>query len=214
MRSLWKPAAAGAMAATRIICLPGAYNAPEDFLAAGFDDRVRERRLPVDLLFVDVELRHLGDRTVIERLRHEIVLPARRQGCQSIWLAGISLGGFMALDYAASHPDDLDGLCVLAPYLGNRLLWTAIADAPGLAAWQPPGLAESAEEHRIWRFLQAQGPDSRPLHLGYGRDDRFARAQGLMAQVLPPLAVDVVPGGHDWRTWSTLWENFLDSRFS
>jgi enterochelin esterase-like enzyme len=25
--------------------------------------------------------------------------------------------------------------------------------------------------------------------------------------------VDVVPGGHDWRTWKMLWENFLDATF-
>jgi enterochelin esterase-like enzyme len=88
------------------------------------------------------------------------------------------------------------------------------ARAPGLAAWQAGELAQSDEERRIWRFLQAHGPASRPLHLGYGRDDRFAHAHALMSQALPSSAVDVVPGGHDWRTWSILWENFLDSRFT
>ncbi len=35
-----------------------------------------------------------------------------------------------------------------------------------------------------------------------------------MAEALSPEAVDIVPGGHDWRTWTTLWENFLDSTFT
>ena len=55
-------------------------------------------------------------------------------GCRSIWLAGISLGGFIALDYAADlSRRDWDGLCLLAPYLGNRMLIDEIAGAAGLA---------------------------------------------------------------------------------
>jgi enterochelin esterase-like enzyme len=108
----------------------------------------------------------------------------------------------------------LDGVCLLAPYLGNRLLTGEIARAPGLAAWMAGELAETCEERRIWRFVQALRPDSRLLYLGYGLEDRFARSQGLLADALPPGAVDVVPGGHDWGTWTKLWENFLDLRFT
>lgn len=195
-----------------MVWLPGAYHSPQDFLEAGFDARVRARGLPLDLEFVDIKLEHLGDRGVLERLRQDVVAPARAQGCRSVWLAGISLGGFLALDFAATHPDLWDGLCVLAPYLGNRMLIAEIAAAPGLAAWQPGPLAQSDEERRIWRFIQAQRTEPRPLYLGYGRDDRFAHAHRLMAEALPPQAVNVVAGGHDWHTWSILWEQFLDSK--
>jgi pimeloyl-ACP methyl ester carboxylesterase len=215
MRSVERPVTLGAAAATRIVCLPGAYHTPEDFLSAGFDRRVRERGLGIDLSFVDAELQHVGDRQIRERLQEDIVLPARRSGCRSLWLAGISLGGYLALDYAASHPGDLDGLCLLAPYLGNRIITGEIARAPGLAAWTAGALAEADEERRIWRFIQTeQRTRRRLLYLGFGREDRFAPAQRLMAEALPASAVDVVPGGHDWRTWTTLWENFLDSTFA
>jgi pimeloyl-ACP methyl ester carboxylesterase len=214
MRNVARPAAPGITAPTRIVCLPGAFQAAEDFLSAGFDARVSERALPIDLCFVDAELQHLGDRRFREQLKHDILLPARALGCQRLWLAGISLGGFMVLDYAASNPGDWDGLCLLAPYLGNRMLTGEIARAPDLAAWVPGHIAESDEERRIWRFIQAQRADSRLVYLGYGREDRFAHAHRLMAQALPPSAVDVVPGGHNWRTWTTLWENFLDSTFT
>jgi pimeloyl-ACP methyl ester carboxylesterase len=223
MRSLVRTAESAARAPTCIVCLPGAYHAAADLSSAGFDSRVRERALPIDLAFVDVDLRHLGDRRPLDRLKHEIVLPARAMGYRSIWMAGISLGGFMALDYAASNPGDLDGLCLLAPYLGSRMLTREIA-ASGLAAWTGGAAAESDEERRIWRLIQAQHPlaqradagpgYSPPLYLGYGREDRFSDAHRLMAQALPAGAVDVVPGGHDWRTWTVLWENFLDSRFA
>jgi hypothetical protein len=52
-----------------------------------------------------------------------------------------------------------------------------------------------------------------PLYLGYGQEDRFSAAHALLAGELPADAVDVIAGGHDWRTWTNLWENFLDSRF-
>jgi pimeloyl-ACP methyl ester carboxylesterase len=213
MRSVLNAAVSGSVAATRIVCLPGAYNSPEDFLAAGFDESVRRRRLPIDLLFIDVEMRHLGDRDTLKHLKDLVVTPARAQGCQTLWFLGVSLGGFITLDYLASNPGDLNGACVFSPYLGNRMLTREIAEAPGLAAWKTKPVAQNDEERRVWQFLQRQDARSRLVYLGFGCDDRFADAHRLMADSLPPEAVDVVPGGHDWETWTILWDNFLDSNF-
>jgi pimeloyl-ACP methyl ester carboxylesterase len=212
MRSILKPAAPGSVAPTLMVWLPGAYHSAQDFLDEGFPDAVLERHLPLDLRFVDLEMQHLDDREPLARLRDEIVLPALGAGV-SLWLAGISLGGLAALDYASCHPEEVDGLCLLAPYLGNRMLLTEIAAASGLAAWEPGELAQADAERRIWRYLKVR-TDSPPLHLGYGRGDRFSAAHGLLAARLPAGAVDVIAGGHDWRTWIKLWENFLDSRFA
>jgi len=218
----------------RMVWLPGAFQTPEDFLEAGFEDAVRERDIALDLEFVDLELEYVGDRRPVAGLAREIIAPARARGCRTIWIGGISLGGFFALDYAATQAGEWDGLCLLAPYLGNRMLITEISSARDVAAWQPGPLAESDEERRIWRFLQARPAyaqaaraqaaevrtaeawpcATRPLHLGYGRDDRFVLAYGLLAQTLSPDAVQAVPGGHDWETWLTLWGHFLDSRFA
>jgi pimeloyl-ACP methyl ester carboxylesterase len=207
-----------------MVWLPGAFHTPEDFVEAGFGTAVRERGIALDLEFVHLEHAHVGDRRGIAKLAREIIAPARARGCPTIWLGGISLGGFFALDYAATRAGEWDGLCLLAPYLGNRLLITEISSAPSAAAWQPGPLAEADEERRIWRFMQTRPAETRPaetrpaetrpLYLGFGRDDRFAHAHGLLAQMLPPDAVHVVPGGHDWQTWLTLWERFLDSRFA
>ena len=84
MRSLVKRAHESATAATHIVCLPGAYHGARDFLSAGFDACVRKRGLPIDLSFVDLEMRHLGDRRPLEQLRQEIVLPIRTAGCRSL----------------------------------------------------------------------------------------------------------------------------------
>jgi pimeloyl-ACP methyl ester carboxylesterase len=180
-----------------MVWLPGAYHAAQDFVTAGFAEAARARRAALDLIFVDLELTHVGDRSALLRLRSEIVLPARAAGV-SLWLGGISLGGLFALDYAASFPDELDGLCLLAPYLGNRLITREIAQAPGLGAW---------------RYIKNRRADS-PLYLGFGAADRFAAAHALLAATLPPDCVDTIAGGHDWPTWLRLWENFLESRFA
>lgn len=213
MRSILRPAVAAAAAPTCMVWLPGAYHTAQDFLTAGFVDAVRARRLDLDLILVDLELAHVGDRSAVARLRADIVLPARAAGI-ALWMGGISLGGLVALDYAASYPDELDELCLLAPYLGSRILTAEIVQAPGLAAWQPGELAETDEERRIWRYIKTRRADARPLYLGFGAQDRFSEAHKLLADTLPAHAVDVIAGGHDWATWSRLWENFLDARFT
>ena len=212
MRSILRLAEPGSAAPTQMVWLPGAYHSAQDFLDAGFPEAVLKRQIPLDLRFVDLEMQHLDDREPLERLRHEIVFPALASGA-SVWLAGISLGGLGALDYASSYPDEFDGLCLLAPYLGNRMLLAEIAAASGLEGWEPGELAQADAERRIWRYLKVR-VDSRSLYLGYGRDDRFAAAHDLLARRLPADAVDVIGGSHDWRTWIKLWENFLDARFT
>jgi len=218
VRSILEAADAGVVAPTRVLLLPAAYCTPEDFLREGFARAARERHLPVDLVFVELKLQHLTDRTILRRLRHEIVLPARASGCRSIWLGGISLGGFIAMAYAARFTREVDGLCLLAPYLGNHIVVGEIERARGLDGWTPGHLAEDDDERRIWQFIKEQRDRTSPrpapeLHLGFGSEDRFADSHRLLAAALAPDSVDVVPGGHEWPAWRQLWENFLDTRF-
>jgi len=214
MRSIVCPAKSGVLAPRQMIWLPGAYHAARDFLRAGFAQAVLVRNLPLDLIFIDLELAHLADRSPLRQLHAEVVAPARENGI-SVWLGGVSLGGMMALEFAATYTDEIDRLCLLAPYLGNRMLTAEIAAAPGIAAWEPGELAQADDERRIWRYIKTHGAVSRPmLYLGFGKDDRFAPAHTLLADALPADSVDLIEGGHDWRTWTTLWENFLDSRFT
>jgi pimeloyl-ACP methyl ester carboxylesterase len=173
---------------------------------------VARRGLPLDLEFVDLELRYLGDRGALEQLHRSLIAPLHASGV-AVWLAGISLGGLLALDFAASYADELAGVCLLAPYPGNRMLLQEIEQARTLRNWQPGELAETDAERRMWRYLKDRGADAAPLYLGFGTHDRFARGLELLAAALPAGSVDVIDGGHDWPTWTLLWENFLDSRF-
>ena len=215
MRARLEQAQEGAIAATQAVLLPAAYTGPDDFIQAGFAAAARERALPLDLAFVDLNLTHLTDRTLLRRLRHEIILPARARGGQTIWLCGISLGGFVALAYAERYPGEIDGVCVLAPYLGSRIVTGEIAAAGGVDSWEPGELAADDDERHIWRFIKSYGTralQSVCVHLGFGSEDRFADSHRMMAAALQPEMVDVLPGGHDWSVWRQLWENFLEAR--
>ena len=191
--------------------LPAAYAAPGDFVQHGFVSAVRARRLDVDLVFAGFELQHVTDRSLITRVWHELILPARSRGT-GVWLGGISLGGYLALCCAERHPQELAGLCVFAPYLGSHIITGEIARARGVAGWDAGEVKDDDEERRVWRFIQTLGSGPLAVHLGLGREDRFASRHRLMAAALRPESVDVVPGGHDWPTWHRLWENFLDKR--
>jgi pimeloyl-ACP methyl ester carboxylesterase len=204
---------AAAAPATRIVLLPGAYHALGEFIAAGFDQALRERELAVELILAAPELAHLNDRSWLSQLRTEVIAPARARGGGELWLGGISLGGYMALRFAAEGADELDGLCLLAPYLGSRIVAAEIAAHGNLASWEPGALADDDDDRRIWRLVQRLPTmlAAPRVFLGYGREDRFADTQRLLSGALPAACTSVIPGGHDWPVWRALWDRFLDA---
>jgi pimeloyl-ACP methyl ester carboxylesterase len=212
VRTQLLPARPGVVAPVRMALIPGAYHATGDLIAAGFVAAVAHRRLAVDLVLVDPEFAHVTDRSVLVALEQTVVAAARAEGCRSVWIGGVSLGGWVALACAERRPGSLDGLCLIAPYLGARPVAAEIARAGGLAAWQPGDLADDDEERRIWQFLKTSRTRPLAMHLGFGRDDRFADSLRLAAGAFAAGAVDVIDGGHEWSVWSRLWENFLDGR--
>jgi len=197
---------------TRIVLLPGAYHGVDEFIAAGFDQALRARRPDLELILAAPELTHLNDPSWLAQLHAEVIAPARARGGE-LWLGGISLGGFMALRFAAEGTQPLDGLCLLAPYLGSRIVAAEIAAHADLASWTPPAeLADDDDDRRIWRFVRGLPRMARAprIFLGYGRDDRFADTQQRLAAALPAASTHVIAGGHDWPVWRALWDSFLE----
>jgi pimeloyl-ACP methyl ester carboxylesterase len=210
VRRLIFEASPGSLATMRIVLLPGAYNAPEEFEREGFVDAVRERGLAIDLEFVAPDLQHLMDHHVLESLHRDVVIPAITAGCSSVWLGGVSLGGFIALAYAERWPDDLSGLCLLAPYLGSRILTGEVASAGGVRSWYPGTISDNDEERRIWAFIRGLPSSGLKVGLGIGRHDRFGHGHALLADALSDDLVNVIDGGHEWPVWRQLWGLFLD----
>lgn len=195
-----------------VVMLPGAYSPPEEFVQEGYVSALRQRALAVDVAIVDAHLGYFSDGSVMRRLREDVILPARAAGYRSIWLVGISLGGFGALGYAARHGDDIDGVLAIAPYPGTQALQRQIVEAGGPPAWrQRLGQAPTELESAMWWWLGGPAEPGRPpVYLGYGRDDRFARGLELMATTLPANHASTVPGGHDWGPWRALWSGWLE----
>jgi pimeloyl-ACP methyl ester carboxylesterase len=197
---------------TLVIFLTGRRDSPEDFGREHFPEIAARAGVKADMIAVDAHLAYYYNRTIVERLREDVIAPARRR-YDRIWLVGISIGGTGALLYADQHPEDVNGLVLFAPYLGDDPLIREIAAAGGIRGWRPPEpLAPDDFQRRVWVWLKGyeSGSEGRPpLYLGWGRSDGFAKANGMAAQVLPPGHVFTAPGGHGWRAWRDLWAQFV-----
>lgn len=193
-----------------LVLLPGAHMAPAEMQREGMVGAVRRAGLDADVLIAGVGLEHVYDKSALTRLESEVFGPFSALGYRRLWLAGISLGGFLAMGYAQQHPGRVEGITAIAPYLGRQPVLQAIAQAGSPRAWARSTAPRNDDiDDRIWRWL-AEPPVGAPaLHLAYGESDRFAPAHRLLAGLLPASQVQVAPGGHDWPPWRTLWARWL-----
>ncbi len=195
-----------------LVMLPGYGMERDDFARHGFVDAVHERGWPVDIIAVRPDVGLYLDGTVAERLHEDIVLSAR-SAPSALWFLGVSLGAMGALLYARRYPRHVAGVILLAPFLGSPGLIAEVAEAGGLAHWDPGDVRPADLERQLLSWLKARPPtaqDALALYLGYGRGDRFARGAAVLAQELPAPRVMVIDGGHDWETWKRLWQHVLD----
>lgn len=211
-----------------LVMLPGAFSLPAEFVDEGYVKPLRERGVDADVLIVDSHLGYFSNGTILQRLQHDVVAPARAAGYRQIWFVGISLGGYGALAYATVYGNDprygIDGVVAVAPYLGGHRLLDEITAAGGARAWaatQAPvrgdrvpsmteGGASDEAAREIWRWLVAHGGSSAlPVYLGFGTEDRLAEGHRLLAAVLPAERVFRAPGDHDWPAWRAVWQQWL-----
>jgi pimeloyl-ACP methyl ester carboxylesterase len=196
-----------------LVMLPGARDRAQDLVEHGFVRALRKRGLAVDAVVVDAHIDHYLERSVVAQLEQDIIAPLRKRSLAGIWLMGISLGGMGALAYAREHAGAIEGVILLAPFLGTRGLIAEITHAGGLRHWQPGTITPEDDERRLLAWLRqycAGDPALPRIYLGYGTEDRYAPASFMLAQQLPERQVMTLQGGHDWPTWLKLWERWLD----
>ena len=196
-----------------LVMLPGVGIEAREFADRGMVALVHELGLDVDIVAVRPDLDLYLDGDVATALHSAIVAPALAQGYSRLWLLGISLGGMGALLYASRYAAHVEGLVLLAPFLGTQGTVAEIVAAGGLAEWSSAGSNATASEQRMLRWLQdflAQQPARPAVYLGYGRADRFARGHRLLTEHLPSHVIVSEDGGHDWETWLALWRRVLD----
>jgi pimeloyl-ACP methyl ester carboxylesterase len=213
MKTLEFPAACAGPAPVLLVFLPGAYSRPQDFVDEGFVAALADAGVTADVVVPDAHLAYFDDRSVLRRLHADVLGPARAAAPQrQVWLVGISLGAFAALGVLARATDPVDGMLLIAPYPGRRPLLQAIEAAGGPPAWVRDARPEGDDdlEFEIWSTLARRPSDATPpVYAAYGRDDRFAEGQAMLASTLPPSRVATRPGGHDWPVWRALWRDWL-----
>lgn len=197
---------------TLVVLLPGRYDSPKDFGQAGFPEMAARAGAEVDMVAVEAHLGYYLKKIIVDRLHEDVIAPARRR-YERIWLVGVSVGGTGALAYAESHPENVDGIVLLAPFLGEEKVIGEVAAAGGLRGWKPPQPpAPDDYQRRLWAWLKRYEGGSEgqiPLYLGYGTRDSFARANGMLGEILPGERVLTVSGGHDWKAWRALWAELV-----
>jgi pimeloyl-ACP methyl ester carboxylesterase len=187
--------------------LPGAMMTPGDMVTAGFAVERDKQGVELDLWIAPLDTAGVPDGSTLKSIQRELIEPARRRYSR-VWMGGISLGGLTTLVQAADHPSSLDGLCLIAPYPGSRLVTNAIALAGGLDRWSPTDEQLHDPEYRVWHWLKSP-PADLPVFVGHGMQDRFASGMHLLAERFGPASRHLVEGKHDWPAWTALWQRFL-----
>lgn len=199
-----------------IVFLPGLGDTPDDFVRHDFVRVLQARHPEADAVLVDAYFNYYRSGSVVTRLYEDVIEPAKERGYERIYVVGISLGGLGALSLAREHPGAVDGLLLLSPYLGEGGLVREIEEAGGLSRWSRGSVGSDGFEKWLrenWAFLKdhSTAPRRGPrVLLGYGTEDRFARALNLLAAELPREQVRTHPGIHDWQAWTPLYVDLID----
>ena len=212
MAQLRYPADPNQRARCLMVLLPGRGDSAADFEGHGIIAAARQRGLSIDLVAADATIGYYAKRTLLDRLQADVLTPALLHDYAQVWLVGTSMGGLGALLEARKQPG-IQGILLLAPFLGDEDVTGEVAAAGGLATWVPPRIDQGDYQRELWRWLQAvsQGGEKAPeIVLGYGEADRFAPAHRLLAAGLPADHVLRAVGGHDWATWLGLFRRFVD----
>jgi len=192
------------------VMLPGAYSVPRDFIDQGFVSSLHSHGFAVDVAIADAHLGYAENGTLLEHLRDDVLEPARRAGYRRIWLVGISLGGFASLGLLMRHPEWIEGVLAIAPYVGSPALLRQVAAAGGAKAYADTAHPAGDLEAALWSWLGHSSPALRDrIHLYSGSQDRLIAGQRLLAALLAADHVVEVPGDHDWPAWNRLWSAWL-----
>ncbi|MEE4329773.1 MAG: hypothetical protein V2J10_02825 [Wenzhouxiangella sp.] len=196
---------------TLIVLLPGSGDSPEQFERSGIIELLTDSGLDWDAVAVDAHMGYYRERSVVDRIEADIIAPAKARGYRTIWLSGPSLGGFGSLLYwCRTRDEDIAGIIALAPYLGDEDILDEVEAAGPLDRWTPAGAGRD-HEVAIWRCIQDGFPDDLAVWLAWGRSDRMAPGNRLLARELPEERVINSEGGHLWTVWKPLWARAFEA---
>jgi pimeloyl-ACP methyl ester carboxylesterase len=206
------PSALGPPQCVLLVMLPGAGIAAEDFAARGLVAAAQHGMPALEVIALRPNIELYLEGSLAPVLHEGIIVPALAAGIRRIWLLGLSLGGMGALLYASEYPELVEGLVLLAPFLGTHGTIAELTRAGSFDHWAAEDSAATAPERQLLIWLQSHlrtGAKVPRLFLGHGKRDRFAGGHRLLAARLPASQVVLVDGGHDWAAWIEAWQVIL-----
>ncbi|MEE4243031.1 MAG: alpha/beta fold hydrolase [Desulfopila sp.] len=196
-----------------VVFVRGLGGSHRTFAEEGMVDDTWREGFAVDMVAPDSHFAYYSERTLIPRLHQDVISPARQEGYEKIWLIGPSMGGLGSLLYTREHPEEISGICLLSPFLGDDAIIAEIIEQGGVRHWQPGEYTPEEDWQRmLWHWIKtevAQGKTA-PIYLLYGEEDMYVAAHRLLASVLPADRSASLPGSHDYSTFKALWHEFLD----
>ncbi|HJL17168.1 MAG TPA: alpha/beta hydrolase [Sandaracinaceae bacterium LLY-WYZ-13_1] len=198
-----------------LVMLPGLFDIPDQFFEHGFVEDAAAASDRCDLLVVDSHVGYFQRGIIAERLSEDVLRVARARGYREIWMVGISMGGLGALLAAERHPDEVRGIVLISPWLGDEGLAREVSDE-GLLAWSPPPLEPGAtgmraDSVRALTWLRAHRHANPEIHLGAATDDRWYYMSEIAADAVPSARTITVEGTHGWAAWRRIWRRLLRS---
>jgi pimeloyl-ACP methyl ester carboxylesterase len=208
----WHLAKPGSHGQRLFVFLPGRRDRGPDFARRGFITLAQDRIPGLDCVAVDATIGYYLDGSIAGRLQGEIIEPARALAYQEIWLVGVSMGGLGAFFHQRAFPGAVNGMILLAPFVGDDLKLFAEMDAAGgPIAWArsqpvPVSQGDRAEFQReLWCFLGRMQLDQafeRLIWIAYGDADRLLPGIERLRSVLSPSRVFKLTGSHTWDIWT------------
>jgi pimeloyl-ACP methyl ester carboxylesterase len=208
----WYLAKPGQHGRRLFIFLPGRGDRGGDFARRGFVDLAQGQISGLDCVAVDATIGYYLDGSVADRLQREIIEPARGLGYREIWLVGVSMGGLGAFFHERTYPGQVNGLILLAPYVGDDpKLFAEIDAAGGPVSWassQPVDTAQGNKakyQRELWRFLGRLRMDRNPplqVWMAYGDTDRLLPGIERLIGLLQAGCAFRLKGGHTWDVWT------------
>lgn len=198
-----------------VVVLPGRGDSLAALERSGIVGAIQQAWPNADVVLAGAGMPYYRAGQMPQVLREDVILPARGRGYRALWLVGASLGGMGEVLYARDHAQEIDGMIMLAPYLGDAGNVEAIRAAGGLAAWDPgPPTAVKPDNYQreLWRTVRGwlTQPDfAARVWVGCGSSDEFARNLPALREALPPGHVIEQSGGHRWSVWVVLTRRLL-----
>ena len=195
------------------VFMRGLGGSHRSFEEEGLVEATWQRGIVFDMMAPNAHFAYYAEQTLIERLREDVILPAKKKGYENIWLVGFSMGGLGSLLYLREHPEDISGICLISPFLGYGAIIDEINKNGGLRHWMPGNyLPEKDWQRMLWHWIKTKvaSENSIPIYLGFGSNDPYAEAQQLLATALPESHITRREGAHDYETFKALFLSFLD----